>query len=119
VRVQDLAHLRVLDLSFNEIQALEAKVFFYLVNLVKLDLRANKISQISPDLFQQEGDPLAYGLQHSTKPPKYFNGAGDFTPSRPENFQSIIEILPVGAFLRDKCDRQKTPKGYFIAEQTG
>jgi len=45
----------VLDLSHNEVQALEAKVFYYLTGLVKLNLRANRISQISPDVFQQAG----------------------------------------------------------------
>ena len=50
----DLAELKILDLSFNEIGALEAKSFHYLINLVKLDLKSNKISQISPDVFLAE-----------------------------------------------------------------
>ena len=50
----DLAQLKILDLSFNEIGALEAKSFHYLINLVKLDLKSNKISQISPDVFLPE-----------------------------------------------------------------
>jgi Leucine rich repeat len=47
--------LRVLDLSYNEVQVLEAKVFIYLTSLVMLNLRNNRISQISPDVFLQEG----------------------------------------------------------------
>eukprot|EP00090_Calanus_glacialis_P036292 TRINITY_DN61906_c0_g1_i1.p1 TRINITY_DN61906_c0_g1~~TRINITY_DN61906_c0_g1_i1.p1 ORF type:complete len:799 (+),score=94.62 TRINITY_DN61906_c0_g1_i1:179-2398(+) len=50
----DLAQLKILDMSFNDIRALEAKVFHYLVNLVKLNLRGNKISQVSPDVFLAE-----------------------------------------------------------------
>jgi len=46
--------LRVLDLSSNEIQMLEAKLFTFLTGLVKLDLSNNRISQISPDVFLQE-----------------------------------------------------------------
>ena len=52
---QDLVQLRVLDLSHNEVQMLEAKVFHYLTNLVKLNLRNNRLSQISPDVFLQAG----------------------------------------------------------------
>ena len=55
----DLAQLKILDLSFNEIGALEAKSFHYLINLVKLDLKSNKISQISQNtcvkIFDQKG----------------------------------------------------------------
>ena len=50
----DLLQLKILDMSFNDIRALEAKVFHYLVNLVKLNLRGNKISQVSPDVFLAE-----------------------------------------------------------------
>ena len=52
---QDLVQLRVLDLSHNEVQMLEAKVFHYMTSLVKLNLRNNRLSQISPDVFLQAG----------------------------------------------------------------
>ena len=50
----DLSQLKILDLSFNDLGALEAKTFHYLLALVKLDLRGNKISQVSPDVFLAE-----------------------------------------------------------------
>ena len=52
-RRDDLVQLRVLDLSHNEVQMLEAKVFHYMTSLVKLNLRNNRLSQISPDVFLQ------------------------------------------------------------------
>jgi hypothetical protein len=52
--VEELGALRVLDLSHNEVQAVEAKVFTFLASLVKLNLAHNRISQISPDVFLQE-----------------------------------------------------------------
>ena len=41
-------------MSFNEIRTLEPKVFHHLENLAKLNLRGNKISQVSPDVFLGE-----------------------------------------------------------------
>jgi hypothetical protein len=52
--VEELGALRVLDLSHNEVQAVEAKVFTFLTSLVKLNLAHNRINQISPDVFLQE-----------------------------------------------------------------
>ena len=59
----DLAQLKVLDLSDNEIGALEARSFHYLLNLVKLNLRGNKIRQISPDVFLAEQSLMGLDLR--------------------------------------------------------